>query len=89
MPAEWTLEDAETKFRELYNAARTGEPQFIQEDGKVEAVILAAAPEMVDELSPENFKSSTSLAEFLLTIPKGDWMPDENVKSLKLRDVEF
>lgn len=89
MPAEWTLQDAETKFRDVYNAARTGEPQYIREDGKVGAVVLPITSSAARELSKEKAEPPLSFAEFLLTMPKGDWLEEENIKPLKLRDVEF
>lgn len=86
MQAEWTIQEAGSRFEELVKAAVAGTPQFICENGQEEAVLISTSEwrTMKGEHHKPSFK------EMLMSIPKGEPFIDEDSRSeLRLRDVEF
>lgn len=84
MPAEWSFKDAETRFRDVAEAASSGKPQYIK-DGDASGYIVMSLDDF-EQLQRENDKQKT-FTEFLLSAPQGDWeLPSSD---LKLRDVNL
>lgn len=87
MQAEWKFEDAETKFRDSCKAARSCQPQYIRDNGKVEAVLLSINSELANQILSKKSKPELTFAEFLFTMPKGDWIDDQAANKAVSRKI--
>ena len=68
--AEWTLQDAKSKFGALVDAALAGEPQRVTRRGQPAVVVLAA--EEYERLCRLEKANAPPLGELLLKIPQDD-----------------
>ena len=96
---DWTMQDAETSFPAIADAALTGAPQRVACDGASAVVVLSAdeyarlcdrqQPPAPTPDSAETQEDIPSFAEHLLAIPKGG--PDDLFERIpwKPREVEF
>ena len=96
---DWTMQDAETRFSAIADAALAGEPQRVACDGASAVVVLSADEyaRLCDHQqdspptrnSAETQEDIPSFVEHLLAIPKGG--PDDLFERIpwKPRDVEF
>ena len=86
MARAWTLQDAKNKFSAVVEAARRKGPQTVTRRG-LPAVVVVASEEL-ERLRKLDMERKPSLAEFLLSGPRGDFELPERPK-VKARDVEF
>ena len=65
--AEWSLQDAKSKFSAVVNAAMAGEPQRVTRRGKPAVVVVATA--QYERLCRLERAGAPTLGELLLEIP--------------------
>ena len=68
--AEWSLQDAKSKFSAVVNAALAGEPQRVTRRGQPAVVVLAT--EEYERLCRLEKSGAPTLGELLLEIPQDD-----------------
>ena len=68
--AEWSLQDAKSKFSAVVNAALAGEPQRVTRRGQPAVVVLAA--EEYERLCRLERAGAPALGELILEIPQDD-----------------
>lgn len=84
--AVWSLQDAKNKFSAVVDAARRDGPQTVTKRGQPAVVVVAA--EEYEQLKKMEKERQPSLAEFLLSGPRGDFeLPPR--PQVKARDIEF
>lgn len=84
--AQWRLQDAESQFGEVVEAALKGEPQHISRRGR-EAVVLLSE-KSYRALQKSARVATSGFVAHLMAIPKGGILSDDRV-SLNLREVEL
>ena len=96
---DWTMQDAETSFPAIADAALTGAPQRVTRDGASAVVVLSADEyarlcdhQPTSHPTPDNAETQEEIPNFvehLLAIPQGG--PDDLFDRIpwKPREVEF
>ncbi len=84
--AEWTLEDAKSRFDDLVDAALEGSPQTVTHRGR--PVVVVTAVEDCDRTCGTEKADTPNFIDHLLAIPNGG--PDDlfDRHPLRLREVE-
>jgi prevent-host-death family protein len=67
MQNQWNVQDAKNKFSEVITAACKGRPQVVTKRGAPSVVVLAV--DAYEQLVACSKSSSSSFADFLLSIP--------------------
>jgi prevent-host-death family protein len=70
MTAQWTLQDANTHFSAVLDAALAGEPQKVTQSGRWVGVVISA--EEYERLRQLDQANAPSLPELLLALPQDD-----------------
>lgn len=84
--AEWSVQDAKTRFNEVVNAALAGEPQIVTRRGVPAVVVLAV--DDYERLCQAEKAVVPTFIEHLRDIPKEGPEDMFNRIPLELRDVE-
>lgn len=95
MSDTWTMEEAKNDFTAIAEAAYAGQPQFIQQNGQDEVVLISAQKweekdkSQSDMLGRQADAPKKDFIEFLLSAPQGDWDFAPEKDALKMRNVDF
>jgi prevent-host-death family protein len=70
MTAQWTLQDANTHFSAVLDAALAGEPQKVTQSGRWVGVVISA--DEYERLRQLDQANAPNLPELLLALPQDD-----------------
>ena len=88
---DWTIQDAQNRFRAVVDAALDGEPQRVTRHGKPAVIVLAV--EDYQRLCQAEKADAPNFIEHLLAIPKATdddtFELPPRTRDLRLRDIDF